>query len=95
MDGSTRRHDAFREIVHAKTFQRNRVQLLVENLVGVVVGKDPVVENGEVILAPEQVDEVLAFVALYQNLRRVKTLQQFVNVFVRALREEKLARRDI
>ena len=84
-------HDALREVVDAETFQRDGVEMLVEHLVGVVVGEDPIVEDGEVVLGTKKVDEVLAFVALHQHLGRVEALQQLVDVFVVALSKIKLA----
>ena len=88
-------HDAFREVVDAEAFQRDRMEVLVENLVGIVVGENPVVENSEVIFCAEQVNEVLPLIALHQHLRWIEALQQLVNVFVGALGKEKLARGNI
>ena len=88
-------HYALREIIDTETFQGDRVEMLVKNLVGIVVSENPIVENGQVIFRAEQVNEVLTFVALHQHLGRIEALQQLVNVFVVALRQEKLTSRDI
>ena len=85
MYGRTSRHNALGEVVYAKTFKRNRMEMFVKHFVGVVVGEDPVIENSEVIFCAKQVDEIFPFVALYQHLRGIEALQQLVNVFVSAL----------
>ena len=92
MDGSTSRHNAFREVVNTEALQRNSMKMLVENLVGIIVGEDPIVEDREVVFSTKQVYEILAFVALQQHLGRIETLQQLVNIFVGALCQIELAR---
>ena len=50
--------------------------MAVQHLVGIVLGKHPIVEHGEELLAAEQFDEVAALVALEQDLRGVWLLPQ-------------------
>ena len=71
------------------------MEVFVERFVGIVIGKDPVIKNSEVVFPTEKVDKILAFVALHQNLRGIEVLQQFVNVFIGALGQEEFARRNV
>ena len=92
MDGSTSCDYTLREVIDTEALQRDGMEMLVENLVGIIVGEDPVVEDGEVVFGAKQVDEILAFVALQQHFGRIKALQQFVDVFVGALCQIELSR---
>ena len=67
VDAGTRSDDALGEVVHTETLERAGVEMAVEHLVGIVLGEDPVVEQGEEMLAAEQFDEIAPFVALHQH----------------------------
>ena len=95
MDAGSRGDDAFGEVVHAEALERIGVKMTVEHFVGVVSGEHPVIENGKKRLAAEQFDEVAPFVALHEHFRRIKALQQFVDILVVALGEVELAGGDI
>ena len=64
MHGRTSRHNALGEVVYAKTFKRNGMEMLVEHLVGIVIRENPVVKDSQIVFCTEQVDEILAFIAL-------------------------------
>ena len=74
MYSSTSRHDAFWKIVNAEAFQRSGVEMPCQDVVGIIIGEDPVVEHGEEILIAESLDKITAFVTLAQHFRRVEAL---------------------
>ena len=58
---------SFWKVAHAEAFQREGVEMPVQHLIGILVAEDPVVEHCEVVAAAKQVDEIFAFVALYED----------------------------
>ena len=85
----------FREIVDAKSFKGISIEMTCENIIGIIVGKDPVVEHRHIIFLAEILYKQFAFVSLAEHLGRVEALEQFVDIFIISLSKIKLACRDI
>ena len=95
MEGSAGGDDTERQILHAEALERPRVEVLGEELAGVVGLEDPVVELGEQHLLSEILLEGLCFALLDDQFHRFEVLEEFVEVFVVAFGDVKFAGGDV
>ena len=95
MNCGTSSDNTFREIIDAETFERVSLEMTRKDIVGIVVGEDPVVKDCEIIFIAEVIDERLTFISLTKHFGRIEALKQFVDIFVITLCEIELARRDV
>ena len=95
MEGGAGGDDAERQVFHPETLERPRVEVLGEELAGIVGLEDPVVELGEQHLLSEILLEGLCFALLDDQFHRFEVLEEFVEVFVVAFGDVKFAGGDV
>ena len=95
MEGGAGGNDAERQVFHAETLERFGVEVLGQQLAGVVGFENPVVELGEQHLLSEILLEGLRFALLDDQLHGFEVLEELVEVFVVAFGDVKLAGGDV
>src|SRR5688572_4168700 len=87
--------NSFPQVIYAKPFERDRLEMLLQYFFRICISKNPFVQCVGICFCTEIFFKFFLLVSLKNHLGRFKALQEFICIFAVAFSNEKFTGADV